>query len=52
MKKIIWLGKSYEDLLKFSDPAKKSAGYNLDKVQRGLEPQDSKPMPSIGNSSP
>ncbi|OGT54174.1 MAG: hypothetical protein A3F17_06160 [Gammaproteobacteria bacterium RIFCSPHIGHO2_12_FULL_41_15] len=48
MKKIIWLGNSYQDLLGFSKPAKQIAGYNLDKLQRGQEPQDWKPMASIG----
>jgi len=48
MKKIFWLGSSYDDLPEFSKPAKQNAGYNLDKVQRGQEPQDWKPMTSIG----
>ncbi|MCX7114804.1 MAG: type II toxin-antitoxin system RelE/ParE family toxin [Gammaproteobacteria bacterium] len=48
MKEIIWLGSSYDDLLKFSKPAKQVAGFNLDKLQRGIEPQDWKPMVSIG----
>jgi phage-related protein len=49
MKEIIWLGSSYQDLLAFSKPAKQTAGYNLDKLQRGKEPNDWKPMTSIGN---
>ena len=48
MKKIFWLGSSFDDLLLFSKPAKQNAGYNLDKIQRGHEPQDWKPMTSIG----
>ena len=48
MKEIIWLGSSYQALLDFSKPAKQIAGYNLDKLQRGQEPQDWKPMNSIG----
>lgn len=48
MKKIIWLGSSYQDLLNFSKTAKQLAGYNLDKLQRGQDPQDWKPMTSIG----
>jgi phage-related protein len=48
MKKIIWLGSSYDDLLDFSREAKQEAGYNLDKIQRGKEPSDWKPMPSVG----
>lgn len=48
MKKIIWLGTSYTDLLAFPKEAKQSVGYNLDKVQRGMEPADWKPMVSVG----
>ncbi len=32
----------------FPDRVRKDAGFQLDKVQRGKEPDDSKPMPSIG----
>jgi phage-related protein len=32
----------------FSGGAKQDAGYQLDKVQRGEQPDDFKPMPSIG----
>lgn len=39
---------SYHELLDFSRSAKQIAGYNLDKLQRGKEPQDWKPMNSIG----
>jgi len=48
MKKIIWIGSSYADLLAFPKDAKQNAGYNLDKVQRGEDPCDWKPMPSVG----
>ncbi len=48
MKSIIWLGSSYDDLLDFPKEARQSAGYNLDKIQRGQEPTDWKPMASIG----
>ena len=48
MKTIFWLGSSFDDLLKFSKIVKQNAGYNLDKIQRGSEPQDWKPMTSIG----
>lgn len=48
MKEIIWLGNSYDNLLDFSKSAKQVVGYNLDKLQRGKDPQDWKPMSSIG----
>jgi len=35
-------------LREFPEDAKQDAGYQLDKVQRGEQPDDFKPMPSIG----
>ena len=32
----------------FPDDARHDAGYQLDKVQRGIQPDDFKPMPSLG----
>jgi phage-related protein len=32
----------------FPNDARQDAGYQLDKVQRGLQPDDFKPMPTIG----
>jgi phage-related protein len=37
-----------EDLREFPEGARQNAGYEIDQVQRGLEPSDWKPMPSIG----
>jgi len=48
MKDIYWMGSSYKSLLDFPRNAKKEAGYQLDKIQRSLEPSDWKPMTSIG----
>lgn len=48
MKKICFLGDSPECLREFPENAKQDAGYQLDKVQRGAQPDDFKPMPSIG----
>ena len=48
MKSIIWLGSSYKDLLAFPDDARRTAGFQLDKVQRGQAPDDWKPMTAIG----
>ena len=47
MKDIHWMGSSYKALLEFPKNAKKEAGYQLDKIQRGLEPSDWKSMISI-----
>jgi phage-related protein len=48
MKPIRFLGDSLKRLREFSDDARQDAGYQLDKVQRGEQPDDFKPMPSIG----
>ena len=48
MKHIRFLGDSLKRLREFPDDARQDAGYQLDKVQRGEQPDDFKPMPSIG----
>lgn len=39
-KQIRWVGSSYADLLAFPIDARKEAGFQLGKVQAGLEPAD------------
>ena len=48
MKPLRFLGDSLKRLREFSRDAKHDAGYQLDQVQRGRQPADFKPMPSIG----
>ena len=48
MKEIEFVGRSLEVVRGFSVDAKREAGYQLDRVQRGLDPTDWKPMTSIG----
>lgn len=48
MKPIRFLGDSLARLREFDADAKQDAGYQLDKVQRGEQPDDFKPMLSIG----
>lgn len=48
MKLLRFLGDSLKCLREFPEDAKQDAGYQLDKVQRGEQPNDFKPMPSIG----
>ncbi len=48
MKPIRFMGDSLKCLRDFPDDARQDAGYQLDKVQRGEQPDDFKPMPSIG----
>ena len=48
MKPIAFQGSSLDDLRAFPETARRDAGYQLDQVQRGLEPDDWKPMTSVG----
>jgi phage-related protein len=47
-KEIRWIGSSYEDLLAFPKDSRKEAGFQLGKVQSGLEPTDWKPFDDVG----
>lgn len=42
------LGDSLKSIRDFPDDARHDVGYQLDKVQRGDQPEDYKPMPGIG----
>lgn len=48
MKPISFLGDSLNCLRDFPDDVRHDAGFQLDKVQRGQQADDFKPMPSIG----
>ena len=48
MKPVYFLGDSLKCLRDFPEDATQDAGYQLDKVQRGQQPDDFKPMPTIG----
>jgi len=48
MKPVSFLGDSLEALRAFPAAARQRAGYELDRVQRGLDPGDWKPMPTVG----
>ena len=48
MKRLAFLGGSRADLKAFPEEARREAGFQLDRVQRGLAPGDWKPMKSIG----
>lgn len=47
-KEIRWVGSSYDDLLAFPKGPRKEAGFQLGKVQAGLEPTDWKPFDEVG----
>ena len=48
VKLIAFQGTSLDDPRAFPPEARREAGHQLDQVQRGLEPDDWKPMPSVG----
>ena len=48
MRPVCFLGDSLKCIRDFPDDARHDAGYQLDKVQRGSQPDDCKPMPGIG----
>ena len=47
MRPVRFLGNSLGSLRNFPEDARHDAGYQLEKVQRGEQPTDFKPMPSI-----
>lgn len=48
MKPIEFCGDSLDCLREFPRDARRQAGFQLDRVERGLEPFDWKPMPTVG----
>ena len=47
-KPLHFMGSSLSDLKAFPEEARRDAGFNLDFVQRGFEPEDWKPMKTVG----
>ena len=47
-KEIRWVGSSYDDLRAFPKEARKEAGFQMGKVQAGLDPTDWKPFDDVG----
>jgi phage-related protein len=47
-KDLRWIGSSYADLLDFPREPRREAGFQLAKVQAGLDPTDWKPFPDVG----
>jgi phage-related protein len=48
MKRVTFLGDSLARVRAFPREARRAAGYQLDRVQRGLDPDDWKPMSAVG----
>jgi phage-related protein len=47
-KEIRWVGSSYTDLLAFPKQSRREAGFQLGRVQAGLDPTDWKPFDEVG----
>jgi phage-related protein len=47
-KQVTWLGNSRESIRDFPGDPRREAGYQLERVQAGKDPEDWKPMPSVG----
>jgi phage-related protein len=47
-KEIRWIGSSYDDILDFPVGPRRAAGFQLGRVQAGLEPEDWKPFDDVG----
>jgi len=48
MKPVRFVGNSLQSLREFPEDARHDAGYQLEKLQRGEQPDDFKPMSSVG----
>lgn len=49
MKSVVWVGSAKKDLQQnFSSEARKEAGYQIYRIQTGLDPKDWKPVIGVG----
>ncbi|WP_428391350.1 type II toxin-antitoxin system RelE/ParE family toxin [Lichenicoccus sp.] len=49
IKPLSFLGSSLDEVRAFPENARREAGHQLDRVQRGLDPEDWKPMQGVGS---
>ncbi|WP_250451876.1 type II toxin-antitoxin system RelE/ParE family toxin [Caballeronia sp. ATUFL_M2_KS44] len=47
-REIRWVGSSYDDILEFPSAARREAGFQLGRLQAGLDPEDWKPFDDVG----
>ena len=47
-KDVVFIGSSLSELRAFPETARRDAGYQIDRVQQGLDPVDWKPMNTVG----
>ena len=50
-KEIRWMGTAYQDILEFPAEPRKEAGFQLGKVQAGLDPDNWKPFDEVGSGT-
>jgi phage-related protein len=51
VKPVVFLGDSLDRIRAFPDRARREAGYQLERVQRGFDPDDWKPMKGVGEGT-
>ena len=47
-KPVEFRGNALDELRSFPETARRAAGFQIDRLQRGYDPEDWKPMPSVG----
>ena len=47
-KPVDFRGNALDELRSFPEAARRAAGFQIDRLQRGYDPDDWKPMPSVG----
>jgi phage-related protein len=50
-KDIRWIGSALDDLLSFPEESRRQVGFQLRKVQSGLDPDDWKPFEDVGSGT-
>jgi phage-related protein len=50
-KEIRWIGSAYADIFNFPLESRREAGFQLGKVQAGLDPDDWKPFGNVGTGT-
>ena len=48
MKDVYWVGTTLKDMRELPDEPRQDLGYSLDRLQRGLDALDAKPMKTVG----
>lgn len=48
MKPVSFLGDSLDEMRSFPEDARREMGFQIDRLQRGLDPDDWKPMKTVG----